>query len=227
MSVITISALLSPILVLILCGIFSKGGSGLIALLIPIILLTTKGGYGSSSSSMPAQEEPAMAYAEEENSIFSELPESFCFASGAGGWATTLTIYSDGYFEGNYADSEYSPDEDAMVVYDCSFYGYFGNVSQIDEYTYMFSMTSINYSYPPGEEWEENNTKHIATEAYGLAGANELYLYLPGHPTSDLSDACLSWIAMPQGYSVDELPDTLDCYVLYNINEELAFVGNK
>ena len=38
--------------------------------------------------------------------IFSQMPKDYTFASGAGAWATSLELYEDGSFAGDYHDSD-------------------------------------------------------------------------------------------------------------------------
>ncbi len=193
---------------------------------------------GTSSVSVPidyAEEDPyseeAAPAAEEapaEDNIFAELPAYFVFSSGAGGWATELSFSSDGSFTGSYHDSEMGlgSDEYDATVYVCNFQGQMSVVEKVDEYTYRLKLDRIDQTETPGEEWIEERVRYIGGNPYGLDDADELMLYLPGRPTDDLTDDCVSWIFMAEGWSWDERGSNLSGYVLYNINAGEAFTAS-
>ena len=66
----------------------------------------------------------------------------------------------------------------------------------------------------------------MASEAYGLENGRVFYLYLPGCPTSDIPKECIEWVAMPRAWG-ENIPETLPCYVLYNVSPMQAFSGGE
>ena len=79
---------------------------------------------------------------------FDELSKYYySFCSGAGGWSDDFSIEKDGYFHGNYHDSEMGEVGDDYPdgsVYQCSYDGHFANIEKVDEYTYKMTMMDIN-----------------------------------------------------------------------------------
>ncbi|MCR5004932.1 MAG: hypothetical protein K6A77_03395 [Clostridiales bacterium] len=177
----------------------------------------------SEEAAAAAEEAPA------EDSIFAELPSTnFVFASGAGGWATELRFNSDGSFAGAYHDSEMGlgSDEYDATVYVCNFQGQMSVIEKVDEYTYRLKLDWIDQTETPGEEWIDERVRYVGGSPYGLDNADELMLYLPGRPTDDLTEDCISWIFMAEGWSWDERGSNLSGYVLYNINAGEAFTAS-
>lgn len=79
----------------------------------------------------------------EENNIFELIPKKFTFSSGAGGWATEITLNDDGNFNGQYYDFEMGDRGDEYpngTVYISNFSGKFTIPKQIDEYTYSMRL---------------------------------------------------------------------------------------
>ena len=64
---------------------------------------------------------------QEEGNIFSMMPKDYCFASGAGAWATGLDLSEDGSFTGNYSDT------DMATVCTCDFSGRFSYPEPTDK----------------------------------------------------------------------------------------------
>lgn len=66
-------------------------------------------------------------------------PLTMTFSSGAGAWATSITLNRDGSFEGSYHDSDMGFIGEGYphgTVYICKFSGAFDNIQQIDDNTY-------------------------------------------------------------------------------------------
>lgn len=175
-----------------------------------------------------AEEETSEAYATDQNSIFSEMPSQFSFLSGAGGWSTELTINADGSFSGSYHDSDMgsSGEDYDATIYVCNFEGQFSVAEQVDDYTYRLKIDWMTQNETEGESWIEDRVQYIASIPYGLENAEDIMLYLPGRTTSDLTEDCISWIFMAEGWSYDTPGETLSHYVLYNVNAGEAFTSN-
>lgn len=141
------------------------------------------------------------------------FPMEFVFSSGAGGWGTVLYLDSSYSFIGNFHDSEMGDLSDEYpngTVYVCVFSGKFGNITQIDAYSYAMEMAEIELTYTPGDIWIQDGTRFIASDPYGLEGT-EYILYLPETPVQQFSDEILSW--WPYRY---ESPETLSCFGIVN-----------
>lgn len=168
----------------------------------------------------------AETWEEEEGEGFSfqqVADREFYFSSGAGGWYTVLYIHEDGSFDGHYMDSDMGVTGEKYpngTIYYSEFFGRFTEPKRIGEYTYAFQVASIEY--PCGFEDEYKDGCHYCyTDAYGLSGAGELHLYLPGAKIADLPNAYRSWVGYydPDSVSETELP----FYGLYNVEQETGF----
>ena len=119
--------------------------------------------------------------------IFDQMPKDFVFTSGAGGWATQLTIHPDGIFDGTYYDSnlgDTGPGYPNGTVYYCVFKGSWKDVTQTNPWEYRMYLESLSYTAPSGVTTIQNGTRYIAAEVppYGLNNPKEFRLYLPWPP---------------------------------------------
>ena len=146
----------------------------------------------------------------------------FYFSSGAGGWFTVLRIHEDGSFDCHYQDSDMGVTGDGYpngTLYYSDAEGIFGAPEQVNAYTYRVKIESVNYPCGDGEEIKDG-VRYIYTDAYGIAGTDELYLYVPGAPVADLPEEYLSWVR----FEVDpETMSELPFYGLYNEPQENGF----
>lgn len=157
------------------------------------------------------QEEDLGAYIQEET-LADFLPLDFVFASGAGAWGTSLTLYPDGSFEGIYEGSEAvaAPAYPYGTSYYCKFSGRFDDITKISEYAYTMWLEELicewedKYAFAvrmgepvqemeTGQEWIEDGHRYISSEALGVAGGEEFVLYLPGTPLAELDREFLIW----------------------------------
>ena len=100
----------------------------------------------------------------------------FYFASGVGGWSTSLTIEPDGSFSGNYHDSDMGDAGDDYpngTVYCCSFSGTLSILQQVDEHSWMIRVDSLTLNEEPGQETVEDGFRYITAEAYGEPHGNQ------------------------------------------------------
>jgi hypothetical protein len=120
------------------------------------------------------------------------------FSSGAGAWSTVIHLARDGSFTGIYLDANSGMFGDGYLStnYISVFTGMFGEIERIDEDTYSMKLLDINYEHEDGEEWIEDNIKHIATEAYGFEEGKNFFLYSPQKSIQDLNEDFLSWRSM-------------------------------
>nr|WP_297704053.1 hypothetical protein [uncultured Butyrivibrio sp.] len=168
------------------------------------------------------------ALAEENSNIFSEMPDSFDFSSGAGAWATYVEISEDGSFTGQYHDSDMGDIGEGYpngTVYICNFSGRFSEPEPTDS-QYIYTMKLLDLQI---ENEEKVGTSEIVDEIlyvyttpYGFENADEFLIYMPGAPLSEMTEECRSWIFLSDSI-FSEVPDCY--YVIYNVGGQEAFVG--
>ena len=120
----------------------------------------------------------------------------FTFSSGAGAWATQLNIRPDGSFSGEYWDMDMGSTGDGYpngTQYGNTFTGTFTDLKKVNDYTYSMKLDKINYTYEIGKEEILDQILYSYTEAYGLDGADEVDIYLPGAPVAELPEEFLQW----------------------------------
>lgn len=154
---------------------------------------------------------------------FDELSKYYySFTSGAGGWSDDFSIEKDGYFHGNYHDSEMGDTGDDYPdgsFYQCSYDGHFANIEKVDEFTCKMTMIDINVK--PFEEYIEDGVRFIPSEPYALANAKEIEIYLPGKPVSEIDEEIQQWLGFAY---MDNKPEKLDGIALVNVNENYGIM---
>ncbi len=109
-------------------------------------------------------------------------PLTMTFSSGAGAWATSITLNRDGSFEGSYHDSDMGFIGEGYphgTVYICKFSGVFDNIQQIDDNTYAMTLKEITTESTESKEWITDGVRYIASEPYGLESGKEFLFYTP------------------------------------------------
>lgn len=161
----------------------------------------------------------------EEISLFEELKGNrFVFASGAGAWGTELTIHADGSFEGQYHDRDMGSTGAGYpngTRYFSEFSGQFSEPEKVDEHTYKMTISQIEYENEVGTEEILDEILYVYSDAYGLAGAEEILIYLPGTPIEELPEDYMIW-ARGSAYIEDGTTE-LPFYGVYNVTEALGF----
>lgn len=180
---------------------------------------------GADVAQEAEQETPA---GERESTLdYSEIARwSYEFSSGAGGWATELTIDSDGSFHGLYHDSEMGSTGEGYpngTFYHCEFTGRFGPLERVGEYTLATTIEHIEFKEAPGMEEIADDMLYIASEAYGMDGAERILFYLPGKEVATLPEEFRQWCM----YAIDEEDTTLQFVGLYNETPQYGFYSVK
>lgn len=155
---------------------------------------------------------------------FGDIPAEYTFTSGVGGWSTGLKIGTDGYFEGQYHDSNMGETGDGYpkgTVYYCNFSGKFSEPEPVNEYTYKVSLEQFSVADQTGMEYIENEIKYIASDPYGFDGPDEYYIYLPGIPSTMMPQNAFDWVSRLYGSNFG----SYEVYVICSANGEFPFVG--
>ena len=141
----------------------------------------------------------------------------FSFSSGAGGWATVMTIKADGSFSGQFFDGDLGVTGDGYpngTMFLCNFTGQFTQPVKINEYTYSMQIRELNYAEEVGKEEIKDGMLYSYTDIYGLEEAEDILIYLPGAPLAELPEEFRSWIGY---YDLSRTTDTeLPFYALNN-----------
>lgn len=163
---------------------------------------------------------------EEEGAFsFSDLVGlEFCFASGAGAWSTEMTVHGDGSFSGVYHDTDMGDGGDGYpngTVYRCDFSGQFTQPVKINEYTYSMQIAEIDYVKEAGTEEIIDGVRYCYSDVYGLDGAKDILVYLPGAPLAELPEEFRSWVGY---YDLAKMTETeLPFYALNNEAQQYGF----
>ena len=151
----------------------------------------------------------------------------FYFSSGAGGWYTVLYIHEDGSFDGHFQDSDLGVTGEGYpngTLYCSDFTGQFTEPEKVDDMTYRFQIESIDY-LRKGEEEIKYGVLYCYGDAYGLEGAEDLYLYLPGSEMAGLPEGYRSWVGY---YDLESTEETeLPFYGLYNEKADAGFSSSR
>lgn len=188
----------------------------------------------SDTEDIPADSETE--HAEQWDTLPAGIPETLVFQSGAGGWWTELHLHQDGTFSGVYQDwnlggvtlemeTEAGMKLPGGQCYRCDFTGQFSKIRKVSDVEYVMEMTELTYLNTPETHAVVDDAWIDYSEAYGLSGAKELRLYLPGRSTEDFSENLRWWLTIPHGW--DELPTALEGWCLYNVEEDLAFYAEE
>ena len=149
-----------------------------------------------------------------------DLPEEFILTSGVGAWASGIDIKPDGTFTASFHDSDYN----GMSV--ASGAGSFKNIEQVDKYTYTMELDTFTYDEEIGKKWTtDSGIPMTATELYGIARGTTFTVYLPGAPTADMPEGMQSWLELHYYNTI--IPNGLDCYVIYNVDDKCGFFSTE
>ena len=160
--------------------------------------------------------------------VFAELDNGpFTFASGAGGWSTTINIAADGSFTGQYNDTDMGDTGSGYpngTRYVCQFSGQFALKAQVDDFEYTLTLVNLTQQGTPNDTTiESDGYRYIVSTPYGFDDAQDFSLYRVGHPVDTLPPGFVDWMRQPM-----MLPDdatTLPFWGLYNITGDQGFFG--
>ncbi len=156
--------------------------------------------------------------ADDSTITFADLAQyGYSFYSGVGGWSDDFYIEKDGSFHGDYHDSDMGDSGDDYpdgTRYYCQYEGHFENIQKVDEFTYKMHMKDINIINNDGE-YIADGVKYIPVTPYALNNADEIEIYMPGKPVSEIDDEIKTWIFVGS----QEQQDRLENLALVNVNE--------
>lgn len=158
--------------------------------------------------------------------VLAHLPDTFIFASGAGGWSTEVHINADGTFSGLFYDADMGDAGEGYpngTAYECHFRGSFKDVRKISDYEYSMQIASLTTEGTKDEEKIVNGVKVITADPYGFDNAGEFRIYLPGRATADLSEQFLSWVRGESSWTDQPVAPTLPFWALYNVGGGMGF----
>lgn len=145
-----------------------------------------------------------------------DMPSTFSFSSGVGGWSAGIDLQRDGSFSGSYSDSDMGDSGEKYpngTIYLCDFTGRFADIQKTGEHTYALTLQNLQKT----EQKEEivDGVRHMPSEAYGIEGGKSFVLYTPDTPLSEVPEELEAWD--PYRYMDEgEKRTTLGAYALYN-----------
>lgn len=184
----------------------------------------------SDHTSKTETTQEAVKDADKEGFTYADLGRiEFCFSSGAGAWSTRLTIAADGSFSGIYQDTDAGDVGDSYpngTRYYCKFNGHFDDLQKVDDLTYKTGIQDISYDNEVGTQEIKDGILYVYTDVYGLEDAKDIYFYLPGTETDNLSEDLLSWIGSALYDTTTGTEQTkLSFVALYNENAGEGFAS--
>ena len=148
---------------------------------------------------------------------------SFSFSSGVGGWSTDLVIGEDGTFTGEYHDSEMGDTGEGYPngsIYVCSFSGRLRAVEQVDENCWKLKVDQLEKE--EAAETIEDDIRYVPSDPNGITEGDEMLLYSPGTPVSELSEDMQLWAHI----NIQDPPPTeLEDWFLMSEKNDSGFVG--
>jgi hypothetical protein len=110
----------------------------------------------------------------------------------------------------------------AGEYYLSNFSGQFKNPVKVNDYTYSLTISNLEYEKEVGTKEQKEDFLYIYSEAFGIANTEEILLYLPEAPHSELPEDYKSWV-MYQITHDPENTEELGFYGLYNEDTQCGF----
>ena len=159
---------------------------------------------------------------------FEDLEDyEFYFLSGAGGWRTFLNIDAAGSFAGEFSDSDMGTvgeDYPNGTYYLSKFTGKFAELKKVNDYTYSTEVAELSTVQKMDTEEIIDGMRYYYCEPYGIDGAEEVLIFLPGAPINELPEEYLDWVRTALE---DPAAETLPFYGLYNVKEQNGFYSYR
>jgi len=103
-------------------------------------------------------------------------------------------------------------------MYICDYEGHLSNIQKIDEYTCKMEVSDLKVTSSE-TEYIEGGVRYIPSEPYAFCDTEEIEIYLPGKPTSEISEELQVWLGFVY---LDEVPEKIDDIALVNASQELG-----
>ncbi len=178
---------------------------------------------------------PVSIYAEEtteqemqDTSIFEELSGlTFDYSSGVGGWFVEMLVDENGGFTGQYRDSEMGAAAEEYpngTVYGCLFHGKFSVAGKNEDGSYLLKVDEAGIDEGQEDKVIEDGILYLLSDSFGLKEGDSVQLFPEGYKVADLPEDYLFWAHLNL---LDEVPETLPFYGLYDEAQDSGFVGTK
>ena len=176
--------------------------------------------------------------------VFAAMSDwQFIFSSGAGGWATELSVNPDGTFSGLYYDDDMGDTGSGYengTRYECDFTGRFNEkILTGGPLIYKLIIDEMNCVHKPGTEEIIDGVRHIYTEPYGLEGLtgreDDLIFCDAGVVTQIFTEEERQWLSSV-GFGcyvgsdfdyIRDVPEELPFAALLNMKEDQAFYSQN
>ncbi len=179
--------------------------------------LDTNAGAGDNQSTEEQDESAGIT--------FEELSKhNYSLSSGAGAWSDDFNIEKDGFFHGHYHDMDMGDTGDDYpngTMYICDYEGHLSNIQKIDEYTCKMEVSDLKVTSSE-TEYIEGGVRYIPSEPYAFCDTEEIEIYLPGKPTSEISEELQVWLGFVY---LDEVPEKIEDIALVNASQELGMTS--
>ena len=154
------------------------------------------------------------------------------YLSALTSWETTVYFDpEDNSFEGTYESAILNLDGDGYDMLQCAFNGQIDGFTRINEYSFHTHVTSLET-----EKFDKKTDRYMDLPAevsysdpYGFTDPDELILFLPNTPVTEIPEEAIEWIEMyqfidPNGYLTEDQDAYLGSFILYNTAEGTAFM---
>lgn len=123
---------------------------------------------------------------------------NWVFSSGAGAWATTMTVQPDGTFTGSYHDMDMGDTGMGYAngtEYTCTFSGKLCQPVQVDTLRYEMVVEHLEWEQLPDTVEFADGVRYISTLPFGLTLGDTLTLYQSGASVALMTDNEISWVS--------------------------------
>ena len=153
-------------------------------------------------------------------SLMKSIAGKYGFASGSGGWGTTMTVASDGTFSGTYHDSDMGITGDDYPngsVTISNFKGRFKDAKKNADgsYTMQCDKSALKIDGNIGDTYIKNGSKYTVADPYGIAPCGTFTVYPAGYDSSQLSEAIVGW----SHAWYDSMPAKLETPIIVNAED--------
>ncbi|KWZ75924.1 hypothetical protein CYJ33_03200 [Alloscardovia omnicolens] len=165
---------------------------------------------------------------------FRDFAGEYAFSSGAGTWATMMTLNSDGTFSGDFHDSDMGATGHGYpngMRSESIFTGKFSNLRKIDENTFVATVASLNVSDTIGRQYVEYGVLITITEVYGMKQGRTAVFARQGRTASDIGEEAKIWIYSITGQELGTTLPRTSIFIRDNHSDTLSkgyvFVDNS